>query len=122
MCTCRYSQDKHLKNYLVLTITNGKRTQFLLTDAVTYDIKNIKNKNYYNLKDIDMSILPIEKFIIQSEDVALLTDIFMGKKGNLVKFINFRQLNKKFERKCLNLRENVFKIDITPSFLLWIVR
>ena len=69
-----------------------------------------------------MSILPIEKFIIQSEDVALLTDIFMGKKGNLVKFINFRQLNKKFERKCLNLRENVFKIDITPSFLLWIVR
>ena len=41
-----------------------------------------KNKNYYNLKDIDMSISPIEKFIILTECVALLTKIFMGKKAN----------------------------------------
>ena len=46
-----------------------------------------KNKNYCNLKDIDMSISPIEKFIILIEDVALQTKIFMGKKANLVKFI-----------------------------------
>ena len=46
-----------------------------------------KNKIYWNLKDIDMSISPIEKFIILTEDVALLTKIFMGMKANLVKFI-----------------------------------
>ena len=43
-----------------------------------------KNNNYCNLKDIDMSISPIEKFIILTECVALLTKIFMGKKANLV--------------------------------------
>ena len=43
-----------------------------------------KNKNYCNLKDIDMSISVIEKFIILTEDVALLTKIFMEKKANLV--------------------------------------
>ena len=48
-----------------------------------------KNKIYCNLKDIDMSISPIEKFIILTEDVALLTKIFMGKKANLVKFVWF---------------------------------
>ena len=51
-----------------------------------------KNKNYCNFKDIDMSISPIEKFIILIEDVALLTKIFMGKtskKANLVEFIWF---------------------------------
>ena len=36
-----------------------------------------------------MSISPIEKFIILTEDVALLTEIFMEKKANLVKFIWF---------------------------------
>ena len=46
-----------------------------------------KNKIYCNLKDIDMSISPIEKFIILTEDVALLTKIFMGMEANLVKFI-----------------------------------
>ena len=46
-----------------------------------------KNKYYCNVKDIDMSISPIEKFIILIEDVALLTKTFMGKKANLVKFI-----------------------------------
>ena len=46
-----------------------------------------KNKNYCNLKDIDMSISPIEKFIILTEDVALLTKIFQGKKTNLVSLI-----------------------------------
>ena len=45
------------------------------------------NKIYCNLKDIDMSISPIEKFIILTEDVALPTKIFMGKKANLIKFI-----------------------------------
>ena len=43
-----------------------------------------KNKNYCNLKDNDMSISPIEKFIILTEDVALVRKIFMGKKANLV--------------------------------------
>ena len=46
-----------------------------------------KNKIYCNLKDIDMSISPIEKFIILIGDVALLTKIFRGMKANLVKFI-----------------------------------
>ena len=48
-----------------------------------------KNENCCNLKDIDMSISPIEKFVILIEDVALLAKIFMGKKANLVKFIWF---------------------------------
>ena len=48
-----------------------------------------QNKIYCNLKDIDMSISPIEKFIILTEDVALPTKIFMGKKANLIKFIWF---------------------------------
>ena len=48
-----------------------------------------KNKNYCNLKDIDMSISLIKKFIILTEDVPLLAKIFMGKKTNLVKFISF---------------------------------
>ena len=48
-----------------------------------------KNKNYYNLKDTDMSLSPMEKFIILTEDVALLTEIFMGQKANLVEFICF---------------------------------
>ena len=45
-----------------------------------------KNKIYCNLKDIDMSISPIEKFIILTEDFALLTKIFMGMRANLVKY------------------------------------
>ena len=48
-----------------------------------------KNKIYCNLKDIDMPISPIEKFTILTEDVTLLTKIFMGKKANLVEFIWF---------------------------------
>ena len=36
-----------------------------------------------------MSISPIEKFIIFTEDVVLLTKMFMRKKANLVKFIWF---------------------------------
>ena len=48
-----------------------------------------QNKNYCTLKDIDMSISPTEKFIILTEDVALLTKIFTGKAANLVKFIWF---------------------------------
>ena len=46
-----------------------------------------KNKIYCNLKDIDMSISPIKKIIILTEDFALLTKIFMGMKANLVKFL-----------------------------------
>ena len=34
-----------------------------------------------------MSISPIKKFIILTEEVALSTKNFMGKKANLVKFI-----------------------------------
>ena len=47
------------------------------------------NKNYCNLKDSDISTSLIEKFIISTEDVALLTKIFIEKKANLVKFIWF---------------------------------
>ena len=43
---------------------------------------------------------PIEKFIILTEDVALLTKIFMGMKANLVKFIW-----------CLKYFFNVFPAD-----------
>ena len=52
-----------------------------------YCCKQKQNKIYCNLKDIDMSIALIEKFIILMEDVALPTKIFMGKKANLVKFV-----------------------------------
>ena len=46
-----------------------------------------RNKNYCNLKDIDMSISRIKKIIILTDNVVLLTKIFMGKKANLIKFI-----------------------------------
>ena len=36
-----------------------------------------------------MSISPLEKFVILTEDVALLTKIVMGKKANLVNLIWF---------------------------------
>ena len=65
-----------------------------------------------------MSISPIEKFIILTEGVALLTKIFMGKKANLVKFISLN-IFLMFFAADLNLRKNVFKIDMPPSFLLW---
>ena len=58
----------------------------LIMLVYTFIVVN-KNKIYCNLKDIDMSISPIKKFIILTEDVALLTKIFMGMKANLVKFI-----------------------------------
>ena len=41
-----------------------------------------KKKNYCNLKDIDMSISPIEKIMFLTDGVALLTNMFMGKKAN----------------------------------------
>ena len=48
-----------------------------------------------------MSISAIEKFRILTENVALLTKIFMGKKANLIKFI--------WVTKCL---VNVFATDL----------
>ena len=78
-----------------------------------------KNKIYCNLKDIDMSISPIEKFTILTEDVALPTKIFMGKKANLIKFIWFVKYFLNVFAADLNLRKNVFQIDMPPSFLLW---
>ena len=48
-----------------------------------------KDKKYCNLKDIDTSISPIEKCVILTEDVALLTKVVVGKKANLVNFIWF---------------------------------
>ena len=48
-----------------------------------------KNKNCCYLKDIDMSVSPIQKFIILTENVAFLTKIFMVKMANLVKFVWF---------------------------------
>ena len=66
-----------------------------------------------------MSILPIEKFIILTKKVAKLTKIFMGKKANLVKFIWFVKYLFNVFAADLNLRKNVFQIDMPPSFLLW---
>ena len=77
-----------------------------------------KQKLLY-LKDIDMSIFSIEKFIILTVDVAKLTKIFMGKKANLVKFTWFVKYSFNVFAADLNLRKNVFQIDMPPSFLLW---
>ena len=77
------------------------------------------NKNYCNLKEIDMSFSPVEKFIILTEDVALLAKIFMGKKENLIKIYMAAKYFFNAIATDLNLKKNVFKIDMPPSFLLW---
>ena len=66
-----------------------------------------------------MSISPIEKFIILTEDVALRTKFFMGKKANLVKFVWFVKYFFNVFAADSNLRKNVFKVDMPPSFLIW---
>ena len=54
-----------------------------------------------------MSISPIEKFIILTENVVLLSKMFMGKKANLVKFIWFvKYFFNVFAADCI--RENIF--------------
>ena len=65
-----------------------------------------------------MSISPIEKFIILTEDVALPTKIFMGKKANLSKFIWLVKYFLNVFVADLNL-EKIVQIDMPPSFLLW---
>ena len=71
------------------------------------------------LKDIDMPISPTEKFIILTEDdVAKLTKIFIGKKANLVKFIWLVKYFFNVFAVDLDLRKNVFQVDMPPSFLL----
>ena len=77
-----------------------------------------KNKIYCNLKDIDMSIAPIEKFIILMEDVALPTKIFMGKIAILVKFIWFVKYFYNVIVADVNLKKGVFQIDMPPSFIM----
>ena len=74
---------------------------------------------YGSLKDIDMSIAPIEKFIILMEDVALPRKIFVGKQANLVKFIWFVKYFFNVFVADVNLKNSVFQIDMPPSFLLW---
>ena len=59
-----------------------------------------------------MSTSPIEKSIILTEDVALPTKIFMGKKANLIKFIRFVKYFFNVFVADLNLRKNVFQIAI----------
>ena len=75
----------------VLTVENLQSHQ-LIKDRLSFHARIQlycpKQKLLY-LKDIDMSISPIEKFIILTEDVAKLTKIFMGKKASLIKFIWF---------------------------------
>ena len=81
-----------------------------------------KNKNYCNLKDIDMLISPMKKFIVFKkfiEDVALLTKIFLGKNANLVNFIWLVKYFLNAFALDFNLRKNVFQIDLLPSFLIW---
>ena len=63
-----------------------------------------------------MLISPIEKLIIPTEDVALLTKIFIGKTANLVNFIWFSNYSLNVVAADLNLSKNVFKIDMPPSF------
>ena len=73
-----------------------------------YCCKQIQKLHNCNLKDIDMSISPLEKFIILTEDVALPAKNFMGKKANLVKFVWFVKYcfcsRLKFEGKCFSDR------------------
>ena len=71
----------------VMTVENLLSHQFIedwLSFHARIQLYCSKQKIYCNLKDIDMSISPIEKFIILTEDVALPTKIFMGKKANLL--------------------------------------
>ena len=64
----------------------------------SFTVEN-KNKNNCNLKDIDMSISPIEKLVILTEDVALL--------------------NKNFHRKESKFRVNLYGLlNIFLMFLL----
>ena len=49
----------------------------------------------------------------------MLTKIFMGKKANLVKFIWFVKYFLNVFVADVNLKINVFQIDMPPSFLLW---
>ena len=69
----------------------------LMMLVYTFIVVN-KNKIYCNLKDIDMSISPTEKFIILTEDVALLTKKFHGNEGKFGKIymvcLMFLQLTK----------------------------
>ena len=69
----------------------------------------VVNRNYCNLKDIDMSVSPIEKFIILTEDVALLRKMFMGKKTKLVKFVWFDKYFSNVFGANLNLRKMFFR-------------
>ena len=80
-----------------------------------------KHKNYCNLKDIDMSISPTEKFIILTANVALLTKIFMGKKANLVKFIWFVRNFCQCFAADLNLRKIFFRSTCRHLFLWRVV-
>ena len=61
----------------VMTVENILSHQFMtigcLFMIVNSSIVVNRNKNCCNLQVIDMSILPKEKFIILTEDVALLT-------------------------------------------------
>ena len=77
----------------VITVENLLSHQFI-EDRLSFRVRIQlycckQQQNYCNLKDIDMSISSIEKFIILTEVVALVIKIFMGKKANLVKFICF---------------------------------
>ena len=77
-----------------------------------------RNKNYHNLKNIDMSIWPTEKFINLTEDVALLTKIFMGKEANLVIFILFGKYFFNVFAADLNSRKNVFRSTSRHLFFM----
>ena len=63
-----------------------------------------------------MPISPIEKILLLTEDAALLTKIFMGKKANLVKFIWFVKYFFNVFAANFNLRKNFFQTDMPPSF------
>ena len=52
----------------------------------------------------------------------MLKEIFMGKKTNLVKFVWFVKYIFNVFTADLNLRKNVFQIDMPPSFLSWRIK
>ena len=56
------------------------------------------------------------KVHISTEDVALLTKIFMGKKANLVNFIWFVKYFFNVFCSRFKFEKNVFKMDMPPSF------
>ena len=108
---------------IVLTVENLLSHQ-LIKDWLSFHARiqfycrKQKRKLLY-LKDIDMSISPLVKFLILTDDVAKLTKIIMGRRQILLSLYGSLNIFFNVFAADLNLRKNVFQIDMPPSFLLW---